>query len=422
MYLMIDGDANQTHYEQLSGLTVTSEADLTLATLPVNSFKTDIMTGDDIPAGSYVRLYDESDRLWAHYRVTKSDRISPERLHIIAESELAVMDAWKMGAQMYAHERLSDAVQGIMDELQVSGRKFAVSIATDSYLRNTYLTGFCPEQTARARLQWLCLAAGAFIRQHYLECMLIFPSYDVYPSLVASSGRLIRADRTFWRPGVTKREKIESLTVTGYGNFTTGSGWDYEYSGTDAGGTTWYWDSTAMGYINGADTGEEGHDVRIDGVTLINASGTAQTLNLLSKAYFRRYEIRMDVLNPDREWYPGMKVRVYVAPETIVTAYIRSMTTTFGVRPRTAMVLESDMVPVDIGTIEIADMYGDDVLGVRRYTWPDGEDYSIDSPASIQRGGARYVPKTSGDCRRIGTFEPDITGIAQLSVDYRLAN
>ena len=177
-----------------------------------------------------------------------------------------------------------------------------------------------------------------------------------------------------------------------------------------------------MGYVNDADSGEPGREVHVDGVTLIHASGTAATLDALSKAYFRRYEIRMDVLNPNREYYPGMKVRVYIDPETIVTACIRSMVTTFGVRPRTAMVLESDMVPVNTGTIEITDKFGDAVLGVRRYTWPDGDDYSIDSPASIQRDGVRYVPKTNSDWLREGTFEPDITGITRLSVDYRRAN
>ena len=431
MYISIYQDVSGTRYDRFRALTFAPEADLTLSTLPVCQLQASIVTDDDIPVGTWVELYDDMDRLWVHYRVARSQRVEAHVLRIVARSGLALLDNWTMGAQFYRNATPSEIVSDIMNMLPKSGHMYRLDIAVndgDFRVRGSgalrRVTGFAPAQTARERLQWLCLAFGGMVRQWQATGsawdgaeLAVVPTPDtayagVAPKLAPLSG-------TFWKPEVTWGDFVASLTVYAYGNFSTAERASYDGTVTDEDGARYYYDRSFVGFVNSDYDGEAGREMRIDGVMLIDPDTANAALGDLSKAYFRRRRLRADVID-NRQFFPGDLVRVYVEPERILEGIVQACDFTFGVQARARLTI-SVVGEVDTGKLRVSAMCGEERLGCREYVWPSGHAYSLRCPEIARYAGSgtirqRFEPVTPVIS---GTLSPNMTGVTERTVEYR---
>ena len=391
MYLQIYSVTAEDYvkYERIRDLVFVPEADLTLSSLPVNQFTVEVMTSDDIAVGAAARLYDDLDALWADYRVAKAERVDRETVRVLAQSQLMLLDRWTCPAKMYINDTV-DVVAASLFELPASGHLYPFTIAVDEYYLThpVSVTGFCPEQTARERLQWLCLTVGAYVRQWAGFGLTIAPVPDLGD---ATEGTLIPVDKIFWKPSMATKDLTRSVRIEACRNYDTVERPQLDQeSATEADGTTWWFNREELEFENEDAPGEPGREVTIDGVTLIHSVYAMSTLTRLALAYFRRREIVADVID-NGEYWPGQRVRVYIDENTVYAGAIRSCAFTFGTQARARLTLSADDMPEEMGRLTILYKNGDAVIGTRTYSFPVDEDYAVDNPV-VRRGRLEYIP------------------------------
>lgn len=426
MYIRIDvvGFGN---YRRLKALSFSPEADLTLSSLPVNGLTVEVITEDAFYPGLPLELYDDMDALWANYIVTKAERLNPYTARLTAQSHLTLLDRFTLGAEMFENVTVSAFVDRLFTD-PFTGSQAIVPIDIDDYYSGVTVTGFCPEQTARERLQWLCLTIGALVRQCFCENLTIFPAPDVDAAVYYAKGQLIPLSDTFMRPSIAEAPIVRSVSVTGYENFTdvdptedesgddeSGDESEREWqSGEDFYGVTWWFNPVDWTFQNTESPELPGKTVSIDGVTLISGATAERVLGWLAAAYFRRGEIDLDCINNGR-YFPGQKVRFYTDEGTVYTGYIKSCDFSFGLQARSRLTISSDLEKVPVGTITFTYRYGDLPLGKNTYTLPVDEPYSYDNPTITWYSGgqqSRYEPETPTST---GETPP---GVADIPVNY----
>ena len=410
MYILIP-TASPEPYRQLKSLSFAPEVDLTLSSLPVNEFRAEIVTEDVIPAGVEAILMDDMDQLWADYTITKAERIDRQSFRIVAQSDLTLMDRWTLPAEMFQNVEVSRFIQWLF-RIPKSGYLYNVDIDVDVYFNGVTVTGFCPEQTARERLQWLCVTVGAVVRQCFASALQFIPAPDVDATAYYAKGTLIPISETFMKPSVTIRELMRSVAVTGYENFTNVDPTPQPEAGMEPGeepaeavewessvdeqGVTWWYIPVDWTFENEAAPEIPGQGVDIDGITLISGSSARQVLGWLAAAYFRQGNITIECIN-NRQYYPGQKVRVYTDENTIYDGYIQSCDFTFGVQAKSRLVISSDLYQVPMGTMIFYYRCNGQPIGVKVVNYPADEPYSIDFPDVEYFEGntkVRYTPIT----------------------------
>lgn len=424
MYIEIEDAA--APYTQLKSLTFAPETDLTLASLPVNEFRADIITTDDIPTGRKAILYDDLDAMWATFRVIKSERPDKQTVRILAQSELTYMDRWTLPAQMFYVMPVRDFVDWLFEGLPQSGTLYMLDIDIDEYYINqgTVVNGFCPEQTARERLQWMCLTIGAMVQQCGVERLTIVPAPDtIYPS--TDDGTLIPVYDTYHKPTVTTKDDIKALTVTAAENFTSvdpGEQQGVEWQTVEeSDGTKWWYNPTQWTFDNSEV--QYGQTIDISGVTIINGANKWDILNRLATAYFRHGNVDIDVINNGQYW-PGMKVLVYTDLDTVYTGYIQSCDFSFGLQAKSRLVVSTDLSPVPMGRVRVIYSYDDFVIAYRDYHWPEGYDYTINNgtlTAILNNHLMIFRPTHATISGTVGETVDEITEPVYLALDSDLS-
>ena len=428
MYITIPA-VTPAPYRQLRSLSFAPEVDLTLSSLPVNEFRAEIVTEDTIPTGVEACLMDDMDQLWADYIITKAERLNRSTVRVVAQSDLTLMDRWTLPAVMFRNVAVDDFVYAMTHMVPQSGYLYGVNIEIDAAFDGVTVTGFCPEQTARERLQWLCLTVGAVVLQCFSNSLRMIQAPDVDAGAHSAKGTLIPLADTYMTPSITVRDLTRSVAVTGYENFTNvdpepdtaeGGGTGQETvqsivweSSVDFQGVTWWYNPVDWTYTNEEEPEIIGQQVTIDGVTLVNGQATRQVLGWLSAAYFRRGEITLEVIN-NRQYYPGQKVRIYTDEETIYSGYIQSCDFTFGVQAKSRLVVSSDLYQVITAKLTIAYRYGSRIIGWNEMTLPDGEPYDVKNPVIRRTEGDRYVEYAPGTPESTGT----VSGPTEVPVTY----
>lgn len=409
MYIKYSPDEWTTRtYRTLKSLTFAPETDLTLSSIPVNEFQADIITADQIPVGAMVELRDDLDNLWARFRVMKQERVDNQTLRVLAQSELALLDAWTMPSNKYTNVPVNTFIYWMMTESPASGRIYGgINIDVDPAFNSARIDGFVPEQTARERLQWALISIGGMLKQSFTGTMTIVEAPILAPN--TSTAQLIPLSDTFAGAEITHKEPVTTLSVTGYDNFKTyipeeQSGWDWE-SIEDSDGTTWYYTKAVYDLENEDAEDLTGQTVTISDDMLISNTYAMQTLIRLSRAYFRQTEITVDVIN-NAQYVPGQKVRVYTDENTVYGGWIKSCSFTFGVQARSRLVISADDEPMETAVLtfiykhSFEDNYGIHgfTLGQRKLVLPVNESYRVEHPTiSVDVVGelVPYVPNTA---------------------------
>lgn len=359
MYVTIDG----TSYTSIKSLSFAPETDITGNKIPVNEFTVDIITEDDIRNGATAALYDDLDRLWAKYWVVFAEHMDRDTVRVQAQSRLMLLGRRTLPAVRYSGAAVPDVMADIFASLG------AGSYTLDGSFADKTLNGFCPEQSARERLLWVCFVLGAYVKTFFTDKIEILP--------IDETVRTIPLDKTFWKPSLSFRDTVTAVQVTAYsfrqGTPQTTDKW--VQAGTD------YYIVTEQKYtLSNPDvppTAEE-NVVTVDGLMLINSVNVDEVLSHLAKYHFLRTEMELDCIN-NGEYEPGERLTGYADEETLVTGYAESCSFTVGVQARSKIKLVAAET-ADAARLTVIYLYNNIQIGKRNYYFPVGYDYSIQNP------------------------------------------
>lgn len=359
-------------YTKIDGLNFAPQTDITGGKLPLNEFSCDIITEDDIDAGTTAYLYDDRNTLWAQYRLTYSEHKDTCTVEIRGRSTLTFLDRDELPAVMYS----AKSVQTLIGELFGT-----VSYTLDSSFSSETVTGFCPKQTARQRLQWICFVIGAYVKTFFSDKVEILP--------VDTAESTIPMNKIFWKPSIVYNDHVTAIRVTAY-SFTQGTPQSVDTWVTD--GTDYYIQTAQEFTISNpnAPVSAPANEVKFEGITLINSANVSDVLTLLSTYYFKRIEADLDVIN-NGDFLPGDKVLASLDQETMVRGYISQCTFSFGLQARSTIhIVQTDTV--ESGNLTIRYLYNNLQIGSSVYLFPVGYAYSISNP---------YIDQTVGSIRRV---------------------
>ena len=371
MYARING----RNYRRLKSISFAPETDLTGNSIPINEISLDIVTEETISVGQYLFFYDDLNNLWCKYWIIYAERIDTEIVRVRSQSQLRLLERSKMPAVMYASTSVSTIIAAIFDNVGSGSYSLASSLA------NKTVTGFCPEQTSRERLQWVCFCIGAYIKSAFTDKIEILP--------IDETATHIPIEKTYWKPSVTHRDYIYAINVIEF-SFTPGQPTNTGEWVTDG---TNYWQvtrSTRQLVNPDFPSGIPRETVTYDSVYLVNRSNSDDILMRLASTYFKRDELDTAIIaNADYE--PGQKVVTYKDEMQAVTGHIEKMNFSFGVQAKATLHI-TPIEDVDTAKLTITYMYNNKKLGQRKYYLPVGYTYNFSNPyLDLTDDSNRYV-------------------------------
>lgn len=363
-------------YEAIDRLSFAPSADLVGASVPINEFEADIHTEDDIAVGAYAELYDDRQRLWAAYWVSYAEHIAAGVLRLRARSDIALLDRVTMDA-VYYNER---PVTRVLD--QIMGEAVSVPYTLDERLAGETITGFCPKQTARQRLLWVCFAIGGYVKACFNARVEILAMDD--------TAKVIPLQDTYWKPSLTYGDWVTGIRATAY-SFEAGEperGDEYVESVT---GVKYIVTKSTVTLSNPeAPAAAPENIVDVDGVYLVNPQNVSAVLSRLSQWYFGRTE--MDLACVDNgDFLPGNRVTAYADGEAMVTGYVTRATFAFGLQAKAALKLTA-VETLPCARLVIDCVFGEIRVGRMSFTFPVGYAYAVENPwLDVALGGVRYI-------------------------------
>lgn len=406
-YRTVEGVAELATYTQVK-VTFAPSVDLAGTSLPVNEFQVDIVTGDTIEIGAYAELYDDLDTLYARYWIVYAEHVDAHVLRLRAQSDVALLDRVTLEAVYYEDAPIADVLdQTIVRNSGAVGIVVPMDYTLDADLEDATITGYCPRQTARERLTWVCLVIGGFVKDAF--------NSEIEILQISSGAVRIPISRTYWKPDVIYNDHVTALRVVTWAFAEGTPSTTDEY--VTVGNTTYI---VTKGEImlqnNNIPAGAPENIITVDSVSLINSYNASAILNRLAAWYFMRTEIDLSAVN-NGEYQPGDRVRVYADEDTLMYGYINSLSFTFGQQAKTEMHLTASSKVVT-GKLKVVYKWGTKSLNKNVYYLSVGAAYRIENPYfDMTMGGHRYVfrPETAAVT---GTMQ---AGGATVTVQYDVA-
>lgn len=365
MYVVI----NSKTYDELSSLSFVAEADVTGNTVPADEFYVSIKTDDSITVGRYARLYDDLDNLWAKFWIVGADREDAYHVQVHAMSDVAILDYSTMAAVVYSSEPVANVLNAIFAKTHAGAGGYTLASA----LSGQTISGYCPEQTARKRLQWVCFVLKAFVRQSFSSKIQIMPVSQTVEKNILSG-------KIKYKPVTEYGDYVSKITVRAYA---------YALTPKASIGTTDKWVQVENDYyvVTTQDhsatnpnfpSGLPDNELMIDDVSLVNSSNAAGILNYFKELYFNRISVSLDAID-NAEFLPGEKVIAYTDSEAIVAGYIKACSFSFGLQAMASMqlVAAEDVEGASL-TVEYLHNSSESVLR-HRYFLPVGYPYELDT-------------------------------------------
>lgn len=377
MYVKIDS----VTYSDLRALSFAPQTDVTGDAVPINEFSAQIVTTDTIAYGQYAELFNDTNVRFAKYWIVYAERISAEVVQIVARSDIALLDRVTLPAIMYNAEPIADVLDSVMVRQAGAGMVATIEYTLSSALNSVTISGFCPEQSARERLQWVCLAAGAYVRSFFGTKIRIAP--------IDTTMTVVPLEKTYWRPTVTYNDYVTAVTVMVY-DFNQGTPGTMDEWVSD-GTNTYIVSKQAATLVNSnAPSSAPDNVITIDGVYLINGDNVGGILTYMATMYFARTEVELDAVN-NGQYIPGDKLAVYTDTDSMVSGYANDMVFSFGKQSKSHIKLVA-AGDVETATLTVLYKYGTTTIGQMQYVLPVGYVYTIDNPYLDKvLDGHRYI-------------------------------
>lgn len=362
---------NNVEYTATDDLHFSPQTSLTMDNLPINQFEIRLFTNDIISYGQYCELRDDLDNLWAKYWISYAERIGRDVdrgtyvVRLIAQSSLAFLERVKIPAKFYN----MTATAMLNDILSLAGQSGAITIDTaiQTEWDSITITGFCPEQTARERFQWLMLCTGGYIKSFFDSGMKI-------EKLSTTNMKVIPLEKTYWKPTISHRDYVTQIKVHAY-TFTQGTPSNTDVYVTDG---TNYWIQTEQIITlsnSFVPSGVPENVVEIEGVTIVDPNAASLIIQNLVAYYFDRMEVNAEVID-NAEYIPGDLVTVYTDEDQLVRGYIDQVNFAFGVQAKGGLHLTA-AAQVDGVLLTIIYTWNDKQIAKQSMYLPKDYPYSI---------------------------------------------
>lgn len=354
-------------YRTLDTLDYAPEVDVTGDSLPVNEVNAQIITEDDLSAAQWGALYDDMDQLWFKGDVTFAKRTDPKRFGVRLSSLTYYMDYVTMDAIMYqaasAQTALSACFAGVSGDWSIDPTIAAMTV-----------TGYCPEQTARERLTWLCFALGAVVVTAFRTGLRVQP--------VSAEEKLIPLEHTYMLPKPPELQYgdwVTGIKVTAY-TFTEAASAE-EWKNDDSSyrfPMPWVARERVYSLTNPDAPSYAPENVKeINELYLINNDNAMTLLTALSQYWFNRVDVLLDCLN-NREFFPGDRVMAYTDRENMVTGYVKSAQFAYGKQAKSSIVIGAPSER-ETGVLKMVYRYNNAVLLKESYRLPVGYTITLDN-------------------------------------------
>lgn len=369
---------NYEYYSRIKNLSFAPDVSIVNDSLPINEFSVDVITENNIEVGVPAELVDDSTAdPWLYGNVVFAERIDKDTVSVRAQSRLRLLDYRILPQKMYSNESLTSVLDYIC----------TIGYDLDESFDGLTVSGYAPEQTARERLQWICLYIGAYVRSCAGQRIQILP-------LAQTTDTLIPMEKTFWKPSLSYGEYVSELHVTAY-TFTSGTPTSDDET-VKVGGVTYIITKHDHYLANPTvPSGIEGKVVKIDGVFLISETNFNDILNRMALIHFNRITADVDVIN-NREYFPGDLVQFCIDEDRMASGYIESCNFSFGVQARARLKING-VEELESAKLLINYIYKARTIKKSRYRFPVGYVYNLENEyPDISGAKHRYVyaPKT----------------------------
>lgn len=373
-----------TKYTTISNLSFAPTADLVGSSIPVNEFTIDINTTDDIDIGYYAYLYDDTDTMWAKYWVTYAEHIDYHTVRIRARSDVAVLDRIVLPAIYYLGAGVASVLNHtiISDSGAETGIIKTLPYTLDNSFTNVELTGFCPEQTARERLNWICFVLGAYVKDFFNDRIEILP--------IDTTADTLMPNEVYYKPSLTFNDWVTAVRGKYY-SFTSGVPQTTDKYVTDSHGNTYIVNETEVMLTNpDAPSAAPENIIDIGEVYLLNEDNISAVLSHIAQWYFPRTEVDINIID-NGNYIPGERINAPVDDNTVYRGYINSTAFEFGHQAKASVHLTA-ADQRSAGNLIILYKDGTKQLDDKTYVLPVGYVYSIINPyLDITSGGHRIV-------------------------------
>ena len=370
MYILYNGE----RYKQLKSLTFAPQVDILGNELVVNEFKAEIITDDDITIGKYAKLCGKSGRVWAYYRITEAQRLSPHSVTIKAQSDILILDRKALPAMMCNNT----SAKTIINECFTT---FGLTCDIADDLSDVNLNGYLPEQTARQRLQWVCFVMGAYVQSFFnTKCTI---------KKIDTTTTNIPTNKTFYRPKLSYKDYVTSVTATAY-SYTAGTPGNTD-EWVKVGNTT-YIQTSQKASLNNSDAPLDApaNVVDLSGITIVNEDNVSGVLSRLADEYFNREQLSAEILN-EGEVQPADMIRVFDGVKSLITGYVKSASFTFGNSSKSAVVLTQTVIS-DAVQVTLSYRYDGIEIDRETFNFPPNTDYTLqNSYVDVTAAGQRRV-------------------------------
>lgn len=246
---------NQVVYPEVRNIDFAPETDLFGISIPVNRVCCDVVVPsalvDEYPinVGDSMAFLDESDRIWADYKIASTEWIHPNIIRLKAETDLSSLDKPTMPAKMYAGGNsagvpLISALNEIFEDLNIS---FDCELA----VQGLPVKGFAPKQKKRERLLWLLFATGTYLSVGWDSRLSI-------KRISEENTNFVPIYETYYKPIISYKNPVTEISITTYSyTLKKPEYWeDYVIDDTfTTGGTTGAEGGTGSGYSDGPGDG-----------------------------------------------------------------------------------------------------------------------------------------------------------------------
>jgi hypothetical protein len=370
MYVVTGGET----YAKISSLHFAPETDVVSAAVPVNQFVVDITTDDEIVVGNRIALYDDLDNLWAKYWVYYADRKDKYTVTVTAQSAVKQLERDMLPPAMYDSTLVSEVLPTILARL---GGEYTLA----PEFATATISGYCPEQTARNRFQWICLCIGAYVKDFFNDRLEILP--------VSDDAQMIQASQTYWKPTVKYGEYVTAVRAYYYSYSEQTPSTTDEWVEVD--GHYYVRTETQVTLRNVAAPPSALENIKtVRDVTLVNQANVDDILTNMALYYFRRTEAEFDAID-NGELTPGQRVTVLTDGISAVTGYITRCTFSFGTQAKASIELTAaDDTETEI--VDVVYMWDETRIGRRRFRFPVGYEYEIENDViELVHLGHRYA-------------------------------
>lgn len=383
---------NNTDYTEIRNLSFSPETDITGSSIPVNQFFVEIKTTDVIGVGINAYLYDDQGDLWAKYWITESVVVDEGWYKVTAQSIILLLDRFTLPAVVYSGTGVTSVLNTIFSTI-ASVYPGETVYTLDQALSSATVTGFCPEQTARERLLWVIFSIGGYLKTYFNE----------YAEIVKLDTTLtaIPENVTFWKPEISYGDYVTAVKVRAY-TYVQGTPQATDTWVTD--GVNYYIQTYQDFTLTNPDIPITVTDnvVFIDKVTLVNQSNAATILGVLSQYYFKRIEVKAEVID-DGDYLPGDKCQISNG-DRLLAGFIVKADFKFGNAKKASLQLVQSDVLASAKLI-LQYMWGNVLLKKLSYLLPVSYAYSVSNP---------YIDKVVNSHRYI--FRPQVASASGTMV------